>query len=100
MSVPKISIYTASTGELIKIWHPVKGEPKPCFSITYGNGGWMDGLYETEEAAKMGAELQLANIEEFYPLQKEVNQVGGQYRFLTTEDLQPLMEKHNVSLSI
>lgn len=75
-------------GEPIDVW---KGENDENYSIHYGGGGWMTGIYDSIESALMGAELDLSCNEDFYDLQKEVNHFDKGNRSLTVNDLKPLL---------
>lgn len=75
-------------GEPIKVW---RSEDEDGYSISYGLGGWMTGIYDSIESALMGAELDLLGDVDFYKLQKEVNHIDKQNRLLTVKDLKPLL---------
>ena len=72
-------------GEIIVVWHPT---PESAgYSMSYGGGGWMPGIYDSVEATILGAKACFEDEYEFVEsIQKPVNHVLKGNRMITVED--------------
>lgn len=81
---PKITEHEVS-GETIKVWHPGR---QPGFCISHGDGGWMPGVFDSVEAALLGAAACFEDESRFVlEIQYPINSFDKQYRLININDL-------------
>lgn len=72
-------------GVVIAVWHPEN--PTDGYSISYDSGGWMNGLYDSVQSALIGAALDIVNPCLMSEIVNKINNVNGQNRLISAEDL-------------
>jgi len=73
-------------GVPVNVWYPE--QDNQGFNISYGPGGWMPGIYDSLEAALLGANACLIDEARFVKeVQQPINHVDKGDRLITEEDI-------------